>query len=89
MKIGIINPNIIENDPYVTYYIDVLESLGVEYKYIGWNRYSIYTKSFKNKKMEIFKYSSPESSSNFRKLVDFCLFTRFVIGCLKKEKYFF
>ena len=89
MKIGIINPNIIENDPYVGYYTDVFDGIGVDYKYIGWNRNHLYPVTYKSEKAEIFHYYSPESNSNFRKIYDYWLFSRFVIKCLKKEKYDF
>jgi len=89
MKIGIVNPNIVENDPYVGYYTDVFDEIGVDYKYIGWNRNHHYPVTFQSDKAEIFHYYSPESISNFRKIYDYWLFSRFIINCLKREKYDF
>ena len=89
MKIGIINPNIIENDPYVGYYTDVFNKLGIDYTYIGWNRNHVYPQSYKNQKAEIFQYYSPESNSILKKIYDYWLFSRFVIKCLNKDQYGF
>lgn len=87
MKVAIINPNTVENDPYIKYFTDVFDRLEIKYEYICWNRDYIYTDSYKDNKTEIFNYLSSIKKTSLKKTYDYLLFSEFVKSCLKKTKY--
>ena len=87
MKIAIIIPNIVESLPYVNNYTDVFDKMKADYEIICWNRNELNSVSQIANKTHIFNHPGLESNSLLKKMYDYWLFSRFVIKCLKRNKY--
>lgn len=87
MKVALILPSNIEYLPYVQCYIDILASQNIAYDIVGWNRekqidYGKPNYHCYNRKSDVLRPA-------YKKLVDYYLFSRFVIKRLKSVRYDF
>lgn len=80
MKIGLICPSNMLYMPYVRSYIDIIDSLNLNYKIINWNRLHVAE--------EIDGYTFEDKKAKHqRNYYDYLKFKRFVIAKLEKENF--
>ncbi len=82
MKIGLILPTNLYFAPYINIYTKILDSKGIQYDIISWDRAGV-NENFG----VVFKYYSPFGRSKVRKLFDYYKYVRFAINQIKEKKY--
>jgi len=89
MRVGILIPGNIESQPYLRYFTDLFDSLEIDYEYVCWDRDNKNPTMYNNHKVITIKYSASIKNSNFRKLIDYWIFSKIVKKKLPKLGYDF
>lgn len=85
MKAALILSTDIETSPYAQYYIDILNTQGIEYDIIGWDKH--YPIKHEESNFYFYDLISLELQPSYRKLIDCYFYSRFVIKHLKSAHY--